>query len=136
MNLRFKCVDTVILSGICHARSAWQMESKDPYRADIIDCVALLFLQLAPPHVRMPHLSRFERWAATLHMPSDFVVDTRSNSLAIGISDSRPFAKNAKERRTRCVGKCPQDQKPGPSAERVSQTAPPGQPQQEGEWSF
>jgi hypothetical protein len=34
----------------------------------------------------------------------DFVVDTRSNPLGAGISDSRPFAKNAKERGTHCVG--------------------------------
>jgi hypothetical protein len=30
----------------------------------------------------------------------DFVVDARSNPLGVGISDSRSFAKNAKERAT------------------------------------
>jgi hypothetical protein len=54
-----------------------------------------------------PALSLPKGWAAMLRVLFDFVVDTRSNPLAAGISDSRPFAKNAKERGTHCVGNAP-----------------------------
>jgi len=41
------------------------------------------------------------------------VVDTWSNPLGAGISDSRPFAKNAKERDTHCVGNACKIKSPG-----------------------
>jgi hypothetical protein len=43
-------------------------------------------------------------WAAMLRVLFDFAVDSWSNPLGAGISDSRPSQKNAKERGTHCVG--------------------------------
>jgi hypothetical protein len=56
------------------------------------------------PTEGVPSLRFLQGWAAMLRVLFDFVVGTCSNPPAAGISDSRPFAKNAKERGTRCVG--------------------------------